>query len=96
MLACAGAMAICDNSLLHSAGLAHQESFAEVAARLLRDLLSQLRRELQTFLLADGRQDTAHLANNGKRLKFCFSVDYFLICKNSVSDMPPLCWAGQP
>lgn len=67
-------MLICDDSLLHSAGLAHQESFAEISARLLTDLLCQLGGELQAFLLADSRQDTAHLAINGKRLLFCFCL----------------------
>lgn len=54
------------DSLLNSAGFAHEQSFAEVAASLLTDLLGQLSRELQTLLLADSCQDTAHLANIGK------------------------------
>lgn len=58
-----GAKVTSNHSLLHSAGLAHQQSFTEVAARLLSDLLGQFRWELQTLLLADSRQDTAHLAN---------------------------------
>lgn len=52
-----------ENSLLYSAGLTHQESFAEVATRLLRDLFGQLRWEEQTFFLTDSSQDIANLAN---------------------------------
>lgn len=72
-----------EDSLLHSAGLAHQQSFTEVAAGLLRDLLGQLRRELQTLLLADSRQHTAHLANIGKWVQYCSSVDYHRTGKHS-------------
>lgn len=96
MLARAGTTAVCDDSLLHSASFAHQESFAEISARLLRDLLCQLSRELQTFLLADSRQDTAHLAIKEKRLLFCFSCWLFSNAQKLVSDIPLLCWAGEP
>lgn len=53
----------CDNLLLHSAGLAHQKGFTEVATRLLRDLLGQLRWEEQTLFFTDRCQDVTHLAN---------------------------------
>lgn len=53
----------CDNSLLYSAGLTHQESFTEVATRLLRDLLGQLRWEEQTLFLTNSSQDITDLAN---------------------------------
>lgn len=56
-------MMFCDNSLLYSAGLTHQEGFAEVATGLLRDLLGQLRWEEQTLFLTDSSQDITNLAN---------------------------------
>lgn len=52
---------VCDDSLLHSAGLAHQESFAEVATRLLADVLGELGWEEQTLLFTDRCQNTTDL-----------------------------------
>lgn len=49
------------NSLLHSAGLAHQKGPAEVAARRLRNLPGQLGRQVQTLFFTDGRQNTTDL-----------------------------------
>lgn len=50
-----------ENLLLHSAGLAHQEGFAEVAARFLGDLLGQLRWEEQTLFFTDRRENITDL-----------------------------------
>lgn len=44
---------VCAHLLLHSTGLTHQKGFAKVAARLLTDLLGELRWEEQTLLLTD-------------------------------------------
>lgn len=52
---------MCDNLLLHSAGLTHQKGFAEVATRLLTDLFGQLRWEEQTLLFTDRCQNITDL-----------------------------------
>lgn len=51
------------NVLLYSAGLTHQKGFAEVATRLLRDLLGKLRWEEQTLLFTDCCQNITDLVN---------------------------------
>lgn len=51
------------NSLLNSAGLTHQKGFAEVATRLLRNLLGQLRGEEQTLFFTNSCQNTTDLTN---------------------------------
>lgn len=53
------------NSLLNSAGLTHQKSFAEVASRLLWDLLGQLGGEEQTLFFTNSCQNTTDLTNRG-------------------------------
>lgn len=92
-------MMFCDNSLLYSAGLTHQESFAEVATRLLRDLLGQLGWEEQTLFLTDSSQDITNLANRKTYcwlLKCCHHSNMLLHYLNHIiSDLPLLCWAGE-
>jgi len=50
--------------LLHSARLAHQKGFAEVATGLLRDSFGQLGWKEQALLFADRCQNTADLADD--------------------------------
>lgn len=57
---------LCDNLLLHSAGLTHQKSFAEVAIRLLTDSLGKLRWEEQTLLFTNCCQNTTDLEQQQK------------------------------
>lgn len=69
----------CDNLLLYSAGLTHQKGFAEVATRLVRDLLGQLRWEEQTLFFTDCCQNITDLANRktqrqGEKIKMFSSL----------------------
>lgn len=63
------------DSLLNSAGLAHQKSFAEVATRLLRNLLGQLGGEEQTLLFTNSCQNTTDLTN-GEMQSRCYLCDH--------------------
>lgn len=51
-------------SLLDSAGLTHQQSFAQVPTGLLRNLPGQLGGQEQTLFFADGRQNATHLSDS--------------------------------
>ena len=65
------------NLLLHSAGLTHEQGFTEVATRLLRDLLGQLRREDQTLFFTDCTQNITHLKNSKRtRWENHINVDF--------------------
>lgn len=60
---------MCEDLLLHSAGLTHQKGFAEVATGLLTDLFGQLRWEKQTLLFTDRCQNITDLKKTGKHIK---------------------------
>lgn len=83
--------------LLHSTGLTHQQSFAKVAITLLCNTFGQLPWQKQPFLLANARQNTAHLKHRARMssrrsyaqdLMQCLaliSVNSLLFCESLVS-----------